>query len=133
LIAEYSTKFLYETFELFIARETHLEKSVNKSNNNVLLVFLFSIIGLGIISLTISATMANAQTSSNSMSGGNRASKETNVKQMGICLVGEGGPCNGDSNWDGTHDVTGKCVLLNGCGNGNPNNKESINNNVRGK
>ncbi len=77
--------------------------------------------------------MANAQTSSNSMSGGNRASKETNVKQMGICLVGEGGPCNGDSNWDGTHDVTGKCVLLNGCGNGNPNNNESINNNVRGK
>ncbi len=29
-----------------------------------------------------------------------RASKETNVKQMGICLVGEWGPCNGDSNWE---------------------------------
>ena len=77
--------------------------------------------------------MANAQTSSNSMSGGNRASKETNVKQMGICVVGEGGPCNGDSNWDGSHDVTGKCVLLNGCENGNNNYNKSTNNNVSGK
>jgi hypothetical protein len=109
-----------------------MEKSLNK-NNNVLLVFLFSIIGLGVISLTISATMANAQTSSNSMADANRASKETNVKQMGICLVGEGGPCNGDSNWDGSHDVTGKCVLLNGCGNANNNYNKSTNNNVSGK
>ena len=23
--------------------------------------------------------------------------------QMGICIVGAGGPCNGDSNWDRTH------------------------------
>ena len=38
------------------------------------------------------STMANAQTASNSISDGNTASKETNVKQMGICLVGEGGP-----------------------------------------
>lgn len=119
-------------FELFIACEIHMEKSLNKCNN-VLLVLLFSIIGVGIISLIISATMANAQTSSNSMSGGNRASKETNAKQMGICLVGEGGPCNGDSNWDGTHDVNGKCVLLNGCGNDNGNQNKGSNNNVRGK
>jgi hypothetical protein len=131
-MAEYSTKFRYETFELFIARENYVGKSVNKSNNNVLLMFLFSIIGLGIISLTISATMVNAQTSSNSTSGGNRHSNETNVKQMGICVVGAGGPCNGDSNWDGTHDVTGKCVLLNGCSNDNSSNKGS-NNNVSGR
>ncbi len=73
--------------------------------------------------------MANAQTSN-----GNRVNKETNVKQMGICLVGEGGPCNGDSNWDGSHDVTGKCVLLNGCSNnGDGNNNKSTNNNVDGK
>jgi type III secretory pathway component EscS len=25
------------------------------------------------------------------------------VRQMGICMVGAGGPCNGDSNWDRTH------------------------------
>lgn len=101
-------------------------RSVNKSNNNALL-FLLSIIGLGIIPLTISATMANAQTSSsNSTPSGN------SVKQMGICLVGTGGPCNGDSNWDGSHDVTGKCVLLNGCGNDNSSNKGS-NNNISGK
>jgi hypothetical protein len=73
-----------------------MKKPVNKnSNNNVLLMLLFSVIGLGLIASSMSATMASAQTSSNSMSGGNRASKETNVKQMGICLVGEGGPCNG--------------------------------------
>ncbi len=131
-MAEYSTKFRYETFELFIACENHVEKSVNKSNNNVLLMFLLSIIGLSIISLTISATMVNAQTSSNSTSSGNRHSNETNVKQMGICLVGAGGPCNGDSNWDGTHDVTGKCVLLNGCSNDNSSNK-GFNNNVSGR
>ena len=91
-------------------------------------MFLFSIIGLGIVSLTISATMVSAQTS-NSTPSGNRASNETNVKQMGICLVGAGGPCNGDSNWNGSHDVTGKCVLLNGCGNNN----KSTNNNIGGK
>jgi hypothetical protein len=25
------------------------------------------------------------------------------VRQMGICMVGAGGPCNWDSNWDRTH------------------------------
>ena len=58
--------------------------------------------------------------------------------KMGICVVGAGGPCNGNSNWDGTHDVTGKCVLLNGCGNndngnGNGNNNKNTINNVSGK
>jgi hypothetical protein len=24
------------------------------------------------------------------------------VQQMGICVVGAGGPCNGDTNWDHT-------------------------------
>jgi hypothetical protein len=40
--------------------------------------------------------MANAQVPSNSTSGTNSTSNET-VKQMGICQVGAGGPCNGDS------------------------------------
>jgi hypothetical protein len=41
----------------------------------------------------------NAQPSpSNSSAGTNSTSNETNVKQMGICQVGAGGPCNGDSN-----------------------------------
>ena len=25
------------------------------------------------------------------------------VQQMGICVVGAGGPCNGDTNWDHTY------------------------------
>jgi hypothetical protein len=101
-------------------------------SNNAVVMFLFSVIGLSLLSLSLLATMVNAQTSSNSTSGGNRHSNETNVKQMGICVVGAGGPCNGDSNWDGTHDVTGKCVLLNGCSNDNSSNKGS-NNNVSGR
>jgi hypothetical protein len=62
-------------------------------------------------------------------SGGNGTSG-TGVREMGICVVGTGGPCNGDSNWDSTHDKTGQCVLLNGCGN---NNNKNVNNNVNGK
>lgn len=46
---------------------------------------------------------------------------------MGISVVGAGGPCNADSNWDGTHDVTGQCVLINGCGNDNAINKNTNN------
>ncbi|MFL6328681.1 MAG: hypothetical protein ACJ71K_08985 [Nitrososphaeraceae archaeon] len=45
----------------------------------------------------MSVTMANAQVPSNSTSGTNSTSNETGVKQMGICQVGAGGPCNGDS------------------------------------
>ena len=25
------------------------------------------------------------------------------VQQMGICVIGAGGPCNEDTNWDHTH------------------------------
>jgi hypothetical protein len=28
---------------------------------------------------------------------------DKDVQQMGICVVGAGGPCNGDTNWDHTH------------------------------
>ncbi|MFL6341306.1 MAG: hypothetical protein ACJ72U_07145 [Nitrososphaeraceae archaeon] len=71
---------------------------MNKGNNNAMFVFLFSVIGLSLLSLSASATMANAQAPSNTTSGTNSTSNETGVKQMGICQVGAGGPCNGDSN-----------------------------------
>jgi hypothetical protein len=76
--------------------------------------------------------MINAQAYS---SDANSTGGTAGVTQMGICLVGAGGPCNGDRNWDGTHDVNGKCVLLNGCGNdnGNSNNNKTTNDNVSGK
>ncbi|MFL6331194.1 MAG: hypothetical protein ACJ705_09285 [Nitrososphaeraceae archaeon] len=70
---------------------------MNKGNNNAMFVFLFSVIGLSLLSLSASATMANAQAPSNTTSGTNSTSNETGVKQMGICQVGAGGPCNGDS------------------------------------
>ena len=80
-------------------------------------MFLFSVIGLSLLSLSMSATMTNAQTSSNFTLGTNSTGNETGVKQMGICVVGAGGPCNGDSNFDGKNDRTGQCILSNGCGN----------------
>jgi hypothetical protein len=62
-------------------------------------MFLLSAIALSVLSSIVSAMLANAQPSpSNSSAGTNSTSNETNVKQMGICQVGAGGPCNGDSN-----------------------------------
>ena len=82
--------------------DNHISKSEvdnNNHHNKSMLVFLFSVIALGLVSLSLLATIANAQTSSNSTSGANSTtSNETGVKQMGICVVGGGGPCNGDSN-----------------------------------
>jgi hypothetical protein len=75
-----------------------LNEGNNNNNNNALLMFLFSVIGLSLLSLSMSATMANAQTPSDSTAGSNSNSNEIDVKQMGICQVGAGGPCNGDSN-----------------------------------
>jgi hypothetical protein len=129
----------YNTIEV----DGHKQQSVlafNKAiSNKAVAMFLFSVIGLSLLSLSLLATIANAQTSSsNSRSGTNSASNKNGAKEMGICVVGQGGPCNADSNWDGTHDVTGKCVLLNGCsnnynGNSNSINNKNMNNNVNVK
>jgi hypothetical protein len=111
-------------------------------------VLLFLMVGIGyLISLPVFMPMRNAQstsgngsntvTSSSQTGDGNKSKdqnqKDSTAKEMGICLVGAGGPCNADSNWDGRHDVTGKCVLLNSCGNDNGNNNKSTNNNISGK
>jgi hypothetical protein len=96
-------------------------------------LFLFLILGISFLSLSLHTTiMINAQQSSDSISGGTTSSRtereENNTKdpkvkdntdkqQMGICVVGAGGPCNGDSNFDGKNDRTGQCILSNGCGN----------------
>src|SRR5919197_66595 len=107
-----------------------MSKRMNRNNNSIF-VFLFLILGISFLSLSVSTTiMINAQSSSDSTSGsigssskreGNNAidpkAKENTDKQMGICVVGAGGPCNGDSNFDGRNDRTGQCILSNGCGN----------------
>src|SRR5919199_5848448 len=103
----------------------------------ILSVFLFLILGISFLSLSVPTTiMINAQPSSDSISGGTTSSstereenntKDTKVKdntdkqQMGICVVGTGGPCNGDSNFDGRDDRTGQCILSNGCGSSSKN------------
>jgi hypothetical protein len=89
------------------------KKEMNK-NNNAIFILLFSVIGLSPLSLPASIMMINAQASPGSISGGisgsgtgNSGSEGNNGKdqkqkdntgtQMGICLVGAGGPCNGNS------------------------------------
>ena len=101
-----------------------------------LFMLLFSLPVLGVLSLFVSVIQISAQAlSSGSTSSGNSTISESHVTQMGICVVGAGGPCNADSNWDGIHDVTGKCVLLNGCRNDNGigNNNKNTNNIVSGR
>jgi hypothetical protein len=109
---------------------SYITKSeLSNHQRNSMYIFLSLILGIDLLTPTI--MMINLQAYSSET---NSTSSTAGVTQMGICLVGAGGPCNGDSNWDGTHDVTGQCVLLNGCGsdNGNNNNK-STNNGVNGK
>ena len=56
-------------------------------------MFLILIIGINILSLSLSTTMIDAQTASDGSSG-----SKTGVTQMGICVVGVESPCNGPSN-----------------------------------
>jgi hypothetical protein len=70
------------------------KKPINKCNN-VIFVFLFSVIATDLFSLCVSAIiMVNAQASSSS----NNKSGNGTDKQMGICVIGVRSPCNGDSN-----------------------------------
>ena len=78
---------------------------VYSKNNNAMFMLLFTLIGLSLLSLSMLATMASAQVSSNSRPGSssssnsnrNSTSNDTSLKQMGICQVGAKSPCNGNS------------------------------------
>jgi hypothetical protein len=61
---------------------------MNYTNTVVLAVFVALVAGLIIAIPEIEQQLALA---------------DKEVRQMGICMVGAGGPCNGDSNWDRTH------------------------------
>ena len=67
--------------------------------HNAVFLSLFLIIGISLLSLYVSTIMTNAQASSGSAfsSGNSTSGKETDVRQMGICVVGVESPCNGDS------------------------------------
>jgi hypothetical protein len=76
------------------------KKAMDKgNNNNVMFMLLFLVFGLSLLSLSVPTIMTNAQASSNTTSGSNSTSNETRVTQMGICQVGAGGPCNGNSDF----------------------------------
>ena len=72
------------------------ESEIVNNHKNSIFVFLLSLIAVSLLSLSVLATMASAQTPSTS-GANSTTSNETGVKQMGICVVGAGGPCNGDS------------------------------------
>ena len=79
----------------------HISKSDvgnNNHHNKSMLVFLFSMIALGLVSLSLLATIANAQTPKSTSGADSTSSNEDGVKEMGICVIGAGGPCNGDTN-----------------------------------
>jgi hypothetical protein len=61
---------------------------------NAMLVFLFLIIGTGLLSISGQTIMTNAQRSSDSTSDGTSGS-DTRVTQMGICVIGVASHCNG--------------------------------------
>jgi hypothetical protein len=76
------------------------KKAMNKGNN-AMFIFLFLVIGISLLSLSVSAIMINTQASSGSTtSGGSSSGSGIGDTQMGICVVGAGGPCNGDKNLD---------------------------------
>jgi hypothetical protein len=95
------------------------KKAMNKDNNNTIFIYLLSlsVIGLSLFSLSVSMIITtNAQSSSDSTTyGGSSSGNRSDATQMGICIIGGGGPCNGDSNFDGRHDMTRQCILSNGC------------------
>jgi hypothetical protein len=61
-------------------------------------LFLFSVIALGLLSLSILALTVNAQPYSPSSVSSTKSARSSTSgdTQMGICEVGVGGPCNGD-------------------------------------
>ena len=75
----------------------------NRSNNitRVMFTFLVSAISLSLLSLSVSSIIVNAQAhsaGSTPSSDSSSTGSDTHVTEMGVCVVGAGGPCNGDSN-----------------------------------
>jgi hypothetical protein len=64
----------------------------------VVFKFLVSAISVSLISLSVSAIIVNVQAYSAGSTPSSSTGSDTHLAQMGICVVGAGGPCNGDSN-----------------------------------
>jgi hypothetical protein len=82
-------------------RHQHITKPEVSNPHHMKSVLLFLVIATGLLTTTILSVPTiimtiNAQASSSS--GDNNGGDSETDKQMGICVVGAGGPCNGDSN-----------------------------------
>jgi hypothetical protein len=92
-------------------------KGIKKKNNTMFVsIFLILWISLLLFSVLTIIIIRNVKASIDPSSGGASSIQDSTKNQMGICAIGAGGPCNGDSNFDGRDDRTGKCILSNGCG-----------------
>ena len=72
---------------------------MNRANiTRVAFTFLVSAISVRLIPLSVSAIIVNVQAYSEGSTRSSSTGSDTHVAEMGICVVGAGGPCNGDSN-----------------------------------
>ena len=78
------------------------KKPMKRANiTRVMFTFLVSAISVSLISLSVSAIFVNVQAYSSGfipVVSNNSTSSINQSTQMGICVIGAGGPCNGDSN-----------------------------------
>jgi len=78
------------------------KKPIKGANiTRIVFTFLVSAISVSLISLSVSAIIVNVQAYSSGFIPVNNSNSTSNINQstqMGICVVGAGGPCNGESN-----------------------------------
>jgi hypothetical protein len=77
------------------------KKPIKGANiTRIMFTFLVSAISVSLISLSVSAIIVNVHAYSSGFIpvSNNSTSNINQSTQMGICVVGAGGPCNGDSN-----------------------------------
>jgi hypothetical protein len=70
----------------------------NRHHHKNTCMFICLVIGIGSLSLLLVSTLIMTTTAQAYSSGGSdNTNSGTGIKEMGICVVGAGGPCNGDS------------------------------------
>lgn len=78
--------------------KSDIENHHKKKSSMFICLFSFSAIALSLLSLSILALTVNAQPYSPSPVSSTKSvsSRSSGDTQMGICVVGASGPCNGD-------------------------------------
>jgi hypothetical protein len=71
----------------------------NRHHHENTCMFICLVIGIGLLSLLLVPTLTMRTTVQAYSSGGiDNTNSGTGIKEMGICVVGAGGPCNGNAN-----------------------------------